>query len=370
MSRLLTPLAFLVAASVVVAAPARHTAVEIHGDAFWINGRPTLQGRVWDGVSVQGLLPNARLVQGIFDDDNPATRGRWAYPDTGKWDPERNTNEFVAAMPDWRRHGLLAFTLNLQGGSPMGYGNEGWKNTAFNADGTLRPAFMARAGRIIARADELGMVVILGLYYFGQDQDLTDEAAVRRGVKNAVEWVFDRGYTNVLIEIDNECTEHYHHEVLRPARVAELIAYAKSLTRDGRRLLCSVSHGGGKIPTAGVAAASDFILVHGNGVKDPARITAMVHQIRALPGGQGKPIVFNEDDHYDFEKPMNNFVAALRAHASWGYFDYRRAGEPFAAGFQSVPVDWRIDSPRKQAFFDLLARITGAGEPGSGEARN
>jgi hypothetical protein len=37
--------------------------------------------------------------QGIFDDLNPETRARWAYPDTKKWDPDRNTREFVAAMP-------------------------------------------------------------------------------------------------------------------------------------------------------------------------------------------------------------------------------------------------------------------------------
>ena len=57
---------------------------------------------------------NVRAVQAIFDDLNTGTRGRWAYPDTRKWDPERNTREFIAALPDWRRHGVLAFTVNLQ----------------------------------------------------------------------------------------------------------------------------------------------------------------------------------------------------------------------------------------------------------------
>lgn len=94
----------------------RRTALGIVGEAFQINGRPTCAGRTWQGQRVEGLLPNARLVQGLFDDLNPQTRGRWAYPDTGRWDPARNTAEFVAAMPEWRAHGLLAFTLNLQGG--------------------------------------------------------------------------------------------------------------------------------------------------------------------------------------------------------------------------------------------------------------
>ena len=83
---------------------------------------------------------NARLVQGIFDDLNPDTLNRWAYPDTRQWDPERNTREFIAAMAEWRRHGLLGFTINLQGGSPEGYSqSQLWHNSAFESDGSLRP---------------------------------------------------------------------------------------------------------------------------------------------------------------------------------------------------------------------------------------
>ena len=348
-------------ASTALGAPLRHTSVALRGQTFLINGEPTLKGRTWDGASLEGLLPNARLVQGIFDDRNPTTRPRWAYPDTGRWDPERNTAEFVAAMTRWRQHGLLAFTLNLQGGSPMGYGNQGWINSAFKPDGSLDAAYLARAERIINRADELGMVVILGLYYFGQDQILTDEKAVRAGVGHAVTWVFDHGYTNVVIEIDNECTGGYHHEILKTARVPELIRAAQALQRDGRRLLCSVSLGGGKTPPAELAAACDFILLHGNGVTEPSKITAMIATTRALPGAAAKPIVFNEDDHYGFDQRTNNFLAATHAHASWGFFDYRRSGEPYGEGFQSVPVDWSIDSDRKRGFFDLLARMSGTG---------
>ena len=46
-------------------------------------------------------------------------------------------------------------------------------------------------------------------------------------------------------------------------------------------------------------------------------------------------------------------------YASWGYFDYRRPGESFDDGYQSVPVNWGINSPRKQGFFKLLSDVTG-----------
>src|SRR5690606_10072918 len=101
-------------------------------------------------------LLNSRMVQGVFDDLNPQTRHFWAYPD-GPYDADRNTGEFIAAMQAWADHGLHAFTLNLQGGSPQGYSREQpWHNSAFESSGALRPDYMARCGRILDRADELG----------------------------------------------------------------------------------------------------------------------------------------------------------------------------------------------------------------------
>src|SRR6185295_19524751 len=70
--------------------PWRHTTVSVVGDEFYINGRPTYEGRYWQGHKVQGLLLNSRMVQGIFDDRNKETVTQWAYPDTGQWDAERN----------------------------------------------------------------------------------------------------------------------------------------------------------------------------------------------------------------------------------------------------------------------------------------
>jgi hypothetical protein len=344
------------------AASAVRTEVTIVDEIFLVNGRPTYAGRTWDGVAIEGRLMNSRMVQGIFDDLNPETRARWNYPDTGRWDPERNTREFIAAMPEWRRHGLLAFTLNLQGGSPEGYSaKQPWHNSAIDADGSLRPDFMARAARILDRANELGLVVILGIFYFGQDQRVADEAAVIRAVDNTVDWLLARADRHVLVEVNNETNVRaYDHAILKPDRVHELIARVRDRKgKDGRRLLVGTSYGGGKVPEANVVQVSDFILVHGNGVKDPARIAEMVRQTRALPAWRPMPIVFNEDDHFDFEKPSNNFVAAVRAGASWGYFDFRMKGEGFADGYQSVPVDWGINSPRKRAFFAKLREITG-----------
>ncbi len=46
--------------------------------------------------------------------------------------------------------------------------------------------------------------------------------------------------------------------------------------------------------------------------------------------------------------------------SSWGYFDYRMAGEGFDEGYQSVPVNWGISSARKRGFFSLVKEMTGS----------
>jgi hypothetical protein len=342
--------------------PVHQTFVSIVGDEFYLNGRPTYEGRHWKGHKIQGLLLNARLVQGLFDDRNTNTVQRWAYPDTGGWDPERNTREFLAAMPLWRQRGLLAFTINLQGGSPEGYSREQpWHNSGIEADGSLRADYLDRLERILDKADDLGMAVILGYFYFGQDHRLADEAAVIRATDNITKWVLDHGYRHVLAEVNNECNVNYDHAILQPARVHELINRVRNTMHNHRRLYVGTSYGGGAIPQENVVRASDFLLVHGNGVSDPARLAEMVRKARAVPGFFSKPVLFNEDDHFEFDKATNNFVAAIGEYASWGYFD--PGTNNYSDGYQSPPVNWGLNTARKAGFFRLLAEITGAEVP-------
>lgn len=332
------------------------TKVSIQGEKFFINGKPTFEGRTWKGYSVEGLLPNSRMVQGTFDDLNPETVSKWNYPDTGTWDAKRNTDEFIAAMPEWKKHGLLAFTVNFQGGSPEGYSkSQPWENNAFEADGSMRAAFAERMERIVKAADRHGMVAILGIFYFGQDERLADEDAVINAVDNTVAWIKKNGFTNVIVEVANECNnKSYGHSIIKPERMGELIQRIKTKAPE---LLVSTSFNGNTLPPDQIVKLSDFILLHGNGVHQPSRITEMVAQVRALPSYRPMPIVFNEDDHFDFDREENNFVAATKAYASWGYFDFRMKDEGFDEGYQSVPVNWGISSERKKGFFGKMKEI-------------
>ena len=72
-----------------------------------------------------------------------------------------------------------------------------------------------------------------------------------------------------------QCQRPITHEILKPQRVHELIERVKAITHNGSRFLVGTSYGGGKVPLANVVRASDFLLVHGNGVSDPNRIIEM-----------------------------------------------------------------------------------------------
>jgi hypothetical protein len=137
---------------------------------------------------------------------------------------------------------------------------------------------------------------------------------------------------------------------------------------------CRSDHGGGSIshlvdfssvrafcglPTEAVLTTADFVLLHGNNLGGPDEVRRIVEGCRANPAYRGQVIVFNEDDHTDFDKPDNHLLAAIGTHASWGFFDYRRRGESFGEGYQSMPTNWGINTARKRAFFELIRHITG-----------
>ena len=149
------------------------THVSIVGELWHLNGRPTLANVSWQGRSLTGLLPNARMVNAILDDANEATRHLWNYPD-GPWDPDRHTSEFIESLVDYRSHGLLAVTVSLMGGSICGNdpiidkshpqcseAAQERKTSAFDADGSLRVPYFDRLSRVLDRTDALGMAVFL-----------------------------------------------------------------------------------------------------------------------------------------------------------------------------------------------------------------
>jgi CubicO group peptidase (beta-lactamase class C family) len=270
----------------------RRTHVAIKKDQWHLNGAVTYRG-----AKAQGRLMNIRVVNAVFEDTRrPA------------FDPVANTERFVKYVPEYVRHGVRAFTINLQGGMP---GYEGAVNSAFDADGILRAGYLRRVRRVIEACDRGGAVVILGCFYQRQDQLLRDETAVRAGVVNVAQWVRGCGFSNVVLEVANEFGHGgFDHRLLRTAAgQVELIGLAKK-TYPG--LLVSTSGlGDGTVPKE-VGRAADFLLVHFNGTK----IEDMPARIKALKGF-GKPVVCNEDARVG-KAGVRAAAVCVANGASWG----------------------------------------------------
>ncbi len=121
------------------------TRVSIREGRWFLNDEITYRG-----AKAEGLLMNVRMVNAVFEDR--------IRPD---FDPNANTERFIARIPDYVAHGVRAFTVCLQGGS-CGY--EGAVNSAFQPDGSLRDSYLQRVRRVIEACDRSGAVVILGCY--------------------------------------------------------------------------------------------------------------------------------------------------------------------------------------------------------------
>lgn len=349
------------------------TEVAIDGTKFLIDGKPTYEGVSWRGHAVEGLLLNSRMIQAVFDDECPETRERWAYPDTGVWDPERNTDEFCAHLPQYRAHGLLAVTVGLQGGGsnylPEVYGN--YVNSAYRPDGSLKEPYFDRLRRVLEAADEAGMVVIVNYFYWQQVQRIKDDRVLYDITERVTDWLLKTGHRNILVDVANESNAFWKRPVMEPENIHTLIAIVKGMTLEGRRLPASSSSGGGDATSFGKwLETEDFSLPHGNGCT-PEQLKAKLRRLKEAEEykKRPRPIVVNEDSVF-----VENLEAAVEEGCSWGFYcqgygcdykdrmDWTAQGRETAceelSGFQTLPVNWGINTPIKRAFFEKVKEIT------------
>jgi hypothetical protein len=377
-----TILWFVLMAWAALPAAAQKTVVGIRGSLFTINGHPTYTpeaGFPNADTNLFGTLLNVRAVQAIFDDANYPAQGSakssytsntmgavsFEYPG-GKWDPERQTTEFVEALADWRRAGLLAFTVNLQGGGPTD-GNYGENvpmqphhNSGFDSEGNLKPAYAERLKKVLAAADRLGMVAIVGFFYQGSDERIAivaNDENVRRAVVNGIRFLKSLPHRNVLIEINNETSVGgYSHPLLQPDGIYELVALAKG--EAGQDFPVSMSWSGGVMPRGSKGDRAlrmvDYVMFHTNG-RTPEEVHADVQQMRRWLG-YARPVLINEDGVSTF-----NLHAAVEERVGWGYYD--QGWNNYRDGFQSPPTNWRTNTPVKWLFFEQVARLTGSPVP-------
>jgi hypothetical protein len=146
----------------------------------------------------------------------------------------------------------------------------------------------------------------------------------------------------------------------------------QGITLNGRRLLVGISTLGGQaLPTGRWAELEDISMPHGNGLQ-PEQLG---EKLRRFKDGEAyqkrpRPILVNEDSVF-----VENLEAAVAEGASWGFYCQgygsvyqdrmnwkthdREDRYEDLSGYQTVPVNWGINTPIKKAFFDRVLEITG-----------
>lgn len=343
---------------------------------------PTYAG--WGNAAAHGRLMNFRMINAIFASENVNQPYR-PYPEH---DPAANTAEFISWLPTYHSFGMLACTIGLQGGG-IGNSMTAGNASAFNHDGTARlkggtftspgvSSWWFRLQQVIEAMDELGMVCILNIFYFGQDHHLHDDDAVREAVRETGRFLAANEYRNVIVDIANEFGgDQYDHDILwTNSGMVELLGIlADEFHGSDWRPPAGTSTGGVFMepgtPGEEYAFVSDVVFPHGNQSRN------VWDTLRGMEWHfytYGVPVVMNEDDPsngpYSYGLPVSQArleyeLASMRscwdAGGSWGcmLFGYNQA-LPFrwAVG-DSADISGGSEENYFRAVLEGMAALTG-----------
>ena len=266
------------------------------------------------GSPAEGLLMNVRMVNSVFED-----RSTQLSINIPNFDSDTNTNEFISMISEYVSSGVNAFTISLQGGSP---GYEGAINTAFNDDGSLRKKYFDRVEKVIRACDSQHAVVILSCFYQRQHShysSLKGKEEIIKALGNVVNWIKERKFTNVLLEITNE----HNHGGYKNWPDGEWLASEQGqnelimlVKRFYPSLLVGTSGMGDGTYSPLLTKESDFFLIHFNNT-DIEDIPIKIEDLKKY----GKPIICNEDDKLKNEGAIAMALSVLNG-CGWGYMNY------------------------------------------------
>ena len=157
------------------------------------------------------------------------------------------TERHVNNLDNMVAHGINFLGVYVQGS------NGGWPDpdaglNGYRRDGRLKPNVARRLEWLVREADRRGMVVMVGLFSPRKDQELRDEAAIRRAVEETGRFLVRRGLKNVLVDIVHEYDhpERIDHDLFREpggaGKKAKLTAWFKAVAPDVEVGVCP-THG-------------------------------------------------------------------------------------------------------------------------------
>jgi hypothetical protein len=153
------------------------------------------------------------------------------------------TERHINNLDNMVAHGINCLGVYIQGA------NAGWPDAeagldGFRRDGRLKPEVARRLEWLIREADKRGMVVMVGVLSPRKDQDLYDEAAIRRAIEEAGRFLVDRNLKNVFVDLMHEFDQpdRIDHALLREPdganKKAKLTGWFKAVAPDIEAGIC------------------------------------------------------------------------------------------------------------------------------------
>lgn len=149
------------------------------------------------------------------------------------------TERCVRSLDTTAAHGINLISVSLQGTNGSFPSVDAGPN-AYLPTGALQRAFADRLEWLVREADRRGMVVAVSLLQPRKDQELRDEAAVRRAIEETSRVLVERELKNVFVNLMHEFSHPVRadHEILPPSRPppAILLVAARSVARNAPAL--------------------------------------------------------------------------------------------------------------------------------------
>jgi hypothetical protein len=118
---------------------------------------------------------------------------------------DATVNGLIRHLDDYKTYGLNTISVYFMGSR---YSNI----HGYNLDGSLNHVYRERMSRIIEACDARGMVVLVGILYWGsgvsgrsnEHYSTWKQQDVNNAMSNTLIWLKEKGYRNVFIDPDNE----------------------------------------------------------------------------------------------------------------------------------------------------------------------
>lgn len=142
---------------------------------------------------------------------------------------DNTVTDLISHLDEYRSYGLNTISVYFMGSR---YSNI----FGYQQDGSIDPVYKARMEKIVEACDKRGMVVLIGILYWGsglssldnKNYDRWTQSEVNAAMLSTVRWLHQKNYKNIFIDPDNEGMA----ERARGFNIDEMICEGKKANPD------------------------------------------------------------------------------------------------------------------------------------------